>query len=186
MNSSWTTRVYTYIFSWTRDESKISKVSGKFSPSNNSWRDCVYLSSPRNNRKFSFILQGRWGSLRVAWKEGKEFAQVSKTVPFAIRACEMQALLSNSAAVEFIIDLSARRVAIFSGSSDSLGERERELLFLSFWGCRNDLFRSIKSSCFPPRIFFSRFSFGLIKRWQCFEILELCSIFFLFFFSSFN
>lgn len=123
--------IHIYIYTFSRDESKISKVSGKFSPSNNSWRDCVYLSSPRNNRKFSFILQGRWGSLRVAWKEGKEFAQVSKTVPFAIRACEMQALLSNSAAVEFIIDLSARRVAIFSGSSDSRRERESYFFFLS-------------------------------------------------------
>lgn len=44
----------------------------------------------------------------MARTEGREFAQVSRTVPFAIRACEMQALLSNSAAVEFIIDLSAR------------------------------------------------------------------------------
>lgn len=85
-------------------ESKISKVSRKF-------RRPIILGAiaficPLRVITVNSPLFFRVGEdLRGA---GREFAQVSRTVPFAIRACEMQALLSNSAAVEFIIDLSAR------------------------------------------------------------------------------
>lgn len=87
-------------------ESKISKVSRKF-------RRSIILGAiaficPLRVITVNSPLFFRVGEDLLARTEGREFAQVSRTVPFAIRACEMQALLSNSAAVEFIIDLSAR------------------------------------------------------------------------------